>query len=93
MREYAENGRRILNPTVLSENRLLDHRVSDVRCRVVHAPYPLSYPVPPTVTVEDNMQESFKRSKDMMKLWLEVLKEGSFFTRTLSLLPSPGFPE
>ena len=53
---YAHNGRALEPSTVLTEARVLDHRVSDPRCNVVRVPYPLPYPNPPTLTLADNLQ-------------------------------------
>jgi len=53
---YANHGTPLNPAIVLSEARIRDHRVSDVRCNVVRVPYPLSYPCPPTVAVYDDAQ-------------------------------------
>ena len=53
---YANHGTPMDPAIVLSEARIRDHRVSDVRCDVVRVPYPLSYPCPPTVAVYDDVQ-------------------------------------
>ena len=53
---YANRGTPMDPAIVLSEARIRDHRVSDVRCNVVRVPYPLSYPCPPTVAVYDDVQ-------------------------------------
>ena len=53
---YANHGDTMEPAIVLSEARVRDHRVSDVRCNVVRVPYPLSYPCPPTVAVYDDAQ-------------------------------------
>lgn len=45
----------VLVPTVLAEATLEPHRVTDARCSVVHVPYPLAFPVPPTLTIFDNI--------------------------------------
>ena len=85
VQQYAENGRQILSPTVLSENRLLEHRVSDVRCRVVHAPYPLSYPVPPTVIIEDNQSLRTKKAKESLKFVAEAVNESDILNKVLTV--------
>ena len=54
---YANHGDAMDPAIVLSEARIRDHRVSDVRCDVVRVPYPLSYPCPPTVAMYDDAQK------------------------------------
>lgn len=58
VRQFARRGvpNKALPETVLSETRLVGHRVDEARCRVVRVPYPLSYPPPPTITIFDNVQ-------------------------------------
>ena len=53
---YANHGTPMDPAIILSEARIRDHRVSDVRCNVVRVPYPLSYPCPPTVAMYDDVQ-------------------------------------
>ena len=79
---YAHNGRALEPSTVLTEARVLDHRVSDVRCNVVRVPYPLPYPNPPTLTLVDNLQrrkfEAVKRGKMMVsKNYISLASFGS----------------
>ena len=45
----------VLVPTVLAEAAVVPHRVTDARCGIVHVPYPLAYPSPPTLTIFDNI--------------------------------------
>ncbi len=65
---YANFGTVTGPSTVLSEARVVDHRVDDVRCSVVRVPYPLSYPNPPTLDLFDNM--------DLVKY--EQIQQGNF---------------
>ena len=58
VRQFAQRGipNEAFPATVLSETRIVGHRVDEARCRVVRVPYPLSYPPPPTFTIFDDMQ-------------------------------------
>ena len=78
---YGNYGTVLEPSTVLSEAKVLEHRVTDVRCNVVRVPYPLPYPNPPTVTIVDDMlrvkAEALKASK--LSLSKNVLTAGTFF--------------
>ena len=62
VQQYAENRNLVLDPTVIAEARLADHRVDDVRFSVVRVPYPLACPNPPALTVPDDQQQRNKRA-------------------------------
>jgi hypothetical protein len=67
--------------TVLSEARVVDHRVDDVRCSVVRVPYPLPYPNAPTLDLFDNM--------DLLKY--EQIRQGNFaWARNVATLGTMG---
>lgn len=63
VQQYTNNDTPVsgMAPLVLAETRLLEHRVSSVRCNVVHTPYPLACPSPPTITILDDLKK--KRAK------------------------------
>ena len=63
VQQYTNNDTPVsdMAPLVLAETRLLEHRVSSVRCNVVHTPYPLACPSPPTITLLDDLKK--KRAK------------------------------
>ena len=71
--------------TVLTEARVPDHRVTDVRCSVVRAPYPLPYPHPPTIVIYDNVQQTQAHAIKTSKLaWSKnLLAIGTFVTGLL----------
>jgi len=59
LQQYTNNNTPVsgMAPLVLAETRLLEHRVSSVRCNVVHTPYPLACPSPPTITILDDLKK------------------------------------
>tara|TARA_Y100000768_G_scaffold215913_1_gene162738 strand:+ start:2213 stop:6541 length:4329 start_codon:yes stop_codon:yes gene_type:complete len=78
---YANFGTVTGPSTVLSEARVVDHRVDDVRCSVVRVPYPLPYPNPPTLDLFDNM--------DLVKY--EQIQQGNFaWARNAATLATVG---
>ena len=62
LRTFYNYGNSVMSSTLLSETRLEPHRVSDARCRICRAPYPLAYPTPPSVIISDNI-DSQRRSR------------------------------
>ena len=86
----------LLVPTVLSEAVLEPHRVTDARCSVVHAPYPIPYPSPPTVTLFDDMQRlrqeaitSGKGVRNTFATFIDAVYKGGTSTLDLGLSTSP----
>ena len=75
----------VLEPsTVLTEAPVPDHRVTDVRCSVVRAPYPLPYPAPPTVVIYDDMQQTQAHAIKTSKLaWSKNLLAVATFMQGL----------
>jgi len=63
---YRENGEVVGETTMTSEVNLLPHRVTDVRCNVVRAPYPLTFGPAPTVHILDDAKVNLAQKKRMV---------------------------
>lgn len=63
LRTFYNYGNSVMSSTLLSETRLEPHRVSDARCRICRAPYPLAYPAPPSVIISDNLDNQRRRRR------------------------------
>lgn len=63
---YRENGEVVGDTTMTSEANLLPHRVTDVRCNVVRAPYPLTFGPAPTVHILDDAKANLVQKRRML---------------------------
>lgn len=88
---YSKHGTLLEPSMVLSEARLLDHRVDDVRCNVVRVPYPLPHPAPPTLSITDNLQlAACKTFKEAKFNWATIGAVGSVTMSAMATLQSLG---
>jgi len=85
---YRENGEVIGDTTMTSEANLLPHRVTDVRCNVVRAPYPLTFGPAPTVHILDTTKEEIFKKYTIVKQLFRVLS-GTGVTVVANYFASP----
>ena len=71
-------GEPVGEPTLLEEVNVVPHRVADVRCAVVRAPYPLTFAPQPTVAIQNN----YKQQYEDKKTYLQSFKLGVATTMT-----------
>ena len=70
---YRENGVEVGESTVTAEANLVPHRVTDVRCNVVRAPYPLAFGPAPTVHIMDDSKDSSYARKGLIRQAITAL--------------------
>jgi len=70
---YRENGVVVGESTVTAEASLVPHRVTDVRCNVVRAPYPLVFGPTPTVHILDDSQADLAGRKLLVRQAVEAM--------------------
>jgi len=74
---FHHDGQPVAEPQMLAEVGLVPHRVTDVRCAVVRAPYPLRFAKPPSVTIPDTIDKDFWNSWGKKKSFLEIVPEAA----------------
>ena len=72
VQRFFSRGGRIGDPALLAEVGLVPHRVSDVRCAVVRAPYPLKFSRPFTLTISDATKKDKAYNKNVIGSILTV---------------------
>lgn len=70
---YRESGEMVGETTMTSEVNLLPHRVTDVRCNVVRAPYPLTFGPAPTVHILDDAKLNLDQKRRIVRQLATVL--------------------
>jgi len=73
LRTFYNHNNAVLSSALLSEAKLLPHRVSDARCRISRAPYPLTYPTPPSVIVSENFRNERQQSVTKWRIGVGLL--------------------
>lgn len=74
---FYHKGQPVAEAQMLAEVGLVPHRVTDVRCAVARAPYPLRFAKPPTVTIPDTIDKDFFKDWTNKKNFLEILPEAA----------------
>jgi len=72
MQSFFGWGKPMGDPTLLAEVNLAPHRVSDVRCSVTRAPYPLVFAKPFTVTISDSLVRNQASNQQVLKSILAI---------------------
>ena len=72
VQHFFSRGERIGDPDLLAEVNLAPHRVSEVRCAVVRAPYPLKFSKPFTLTISDASKKDAAYNKGVIGALFDV---------------------
>jgi len=89
MQSFFKWGKPMGDPTLLAEVNLAPHRVSDVRCSVTRAPYPLVFAKPFTVTISDSLVRNNVGNQQVLKSILAI-GTGSAGAMTAAVMFLPG---